>query len=727
MLYGEKVLITEIHIDNIASYKQPVDIHFSNKVTLIYGLNGSGKSTISNYLYNPACQDYTNCYIKEDSEHEILVYNQLFLKDYFYEEDNLKGIFSLSKENKEVLEAIEQENSKLESLEGKCKETEGKKFEIELQKDISKNEVIDKVWEIKQKYAGGDRVLEYCLDGLKRKEKLYEHLTSISELEGPPQFSENDLKAEVSSITGDSAHLIEEINGFTFEGIKVEEDPIFEKIIVGSREGSVAEFIANLGNQDWVKKGLVYLPENIPSSGASCPFCQENTISDNLVSSIREVFDGSYDRDLGHIKNSYKEYVELESVLRFGNFGEISVIDKETLQNLKVAIDNLISKYRENKLLIEKKISSPGSRIKLTSSSDDVKALNIIIQHINGLIRPYNEKLLNKKRSLDDVKGRFWLLMRFNYNQSIGLSGKTQQRLDEELIQVSENISSLKSDIVSIRSKICALRKKTVNVEEAIENINSGLFEIGVTGFSVVQYGENLYRVLRTGDDENAFHSLSEGEKTVISFLYFVELCKGQKSTSDLPKKKIVVIDDPISSLSHIYVFNIGQLIKRIFCNSSSFEQVFVLTHSLYFFYELTHTSKDKRDVHQHLFRIIKNQNGSNVVKMRYEEIQNDYQTYWSIVKDESSPPALIANCMRNIIEYFFNFVQKRDFNNVFQKPLLSGDKFQAFSRYMNRESHSLGQNIFDIKEFDYSAFREGLRLVFSESGYPDHYDVMAK
>ncbi|TXL06258.1 hypothetical protein BMR07_07620, partial [Methylococcaceae bacterium CS1] len=117
----------------------------------------------------------------------------------------------------------------------------------------------------------------------------------------------------------------------------------------------------------------------------------------------------------------------------------------------------------------------------------------------------------------------------------------------------------------------------------------------------------------------------------------------------------------------------------------------------------------------------------SNVVKMKYEEIQNDYQTYWSVVKDDASPPALIANCMRNIIEYFFNFVQKKDFNNVFQKPALSGDMYQAFSRYMNRESHSLGQNIFDIKEFDYSIFKDGLRLLFEECGYSDHYKVMIK
>lgn len=54
---------------------------------------------------------------------------------------------------------------------------------------------------------------------------------------------------------------------------------------------------------------------------------------------------------------------------------------------------------------------------------------------------------------------------------------------------------------------------------------------------------------------------------------------------------------------------------------------------------------------------------------MKYEVIQNDYQAYWHIIKDRIQAPALIANCMRNIIEYFFNFVEKLDFQQVFQKP----------------------------------------------------------
>jgi len=213
----------------------------------------------------------------------------------------------------------------------------------------------------------------------------------------------------------------------------------------------------------------------------------------------------------------------------------------------------------------------------------------------------------------------------------------------------------------------------------------------------------------------------------MISFLYFCELCKGKSSADDTHPNRIVVIDDPISSLSHIFIFNVGQLIRSVFFKGERFSQVFVLTHSLYFFYELTDPHHIRRKDNQKLFRISKPSSGSVISEMKYEEIQNDYQAHWSVLNDSTQPPALLANCMRNIVEYFFNFVQKKDLNNVFLLPELREVRFQAFCRYINRESHSLGQNIIDMKEFDYAVFKEGLRLVFEKTGYIDHFNVMSK
>lgn len=141
----------------------------------------------------------------------------------------------------------------------------------------------------------------------------------------------------------------------------------------------------------------------------------------------------------------------------------------------------------------------------------------------------------------------------------------------------------------------------------------------------------------------------------------------------------------------------------------------------------MTNINHGQRESTQKLFRLCKNESGSSFTTMKYEEIQNDYQAYWYIIKDQNQPPALIANCMRNIIEYFFNFVEKQDYNNVFQKAELKKTNFMAFNRYMNRESHSKGQNIFDIKEFNYNDFKTAFELVFQHTGYSEHYNKMMK
>ena len=317
--------------------------------------------------------------------------------------------------------------------------------------------------------------------------------------------------------------------------------------------------------------------------------------------------------------------------------------------------------------------------------------------------------------------------MRWQYDQTISRFEQDQQTLNKKLKNLNADIEKINSNLVKVREQIAEAQKQTVNIEAAVTAINTGLLDLGIDSFSVKKHSENLYRIVRTDDSMDAFHSLSEGEKMMVSFLYFCELCKGKSSAEDTHTQRIVVIDDPISSLSHVFVFNIGQIIRSVFFKDNRFCQVIVLTHSLYFFYELTDFNHDRRKDIQKLFRITKLSSGSIIQEMKYEEIQNDYQAYWSVINDSSQPPALIANCMRNIVEYFFNFVRHKNLNNIFQMPELQDTKYQAFYRYINRESHSLGQNIFDIKEFDYAIFKEGLKLVFEKTGYLEHFEAMSR
>ncbi len=722
-------MITKINLKNVASYKGLTSLETDKKVNLIYGLNGTGKSTLSNYLHNQTDEKYKSCSVEGlDQNHEILVYNQTFIQETFFEAENLKGIFTLSKENKEAETKIsnaQKEIKKLESEnEGKGKELETEKTSINQKQESAKNAV----WKIKTDYSGGDRVLEFCLDGYKgSKDNLFNHIVGLVKPTAKPTKSIDDLKNDLQSISGDKAQKYSFLSDITFTSQSVETETLFNKQIVGNENSTVSQLIKELGNSDWVKEGLQYLPDEETQENTTCPFCQEKTISNSLVESIKNYFDASYEADINSLKSFLEQYTQaFQSIPNKSTF-EANQKFETYKKDFEIKYSAFTKIVEDNKKLIEDKIKTPSVSVTLKSSTNALEEINEVIQKINGLVTEHNKNIDQKETVKTNIKKTFWEIMRWDYDQTISSikADKTTSKIKTDVLEVTLKDNSTK--INAQNAIIAEQQKQTVNIEEAITNINNGLIDLGITDFKIQKYSDNFYKIVRGENQEKVFRSLSEGEKMIISFLYFIELCRGKKEATETGKKKIIVIDDPISSLSHIYVFNVGRLIHNEFLRSDKYEQVFLLTHSLYFFYEMTDTNKERRKEQQKLFRLRKITTGSEILEMSYEEIQNDYHSYWFVVKDDKQPAALIANCMRNIIEYFFNFVEKRDLNNVFQKPEMQNNRFQAFNRYINRESHSLGQNIFDIKEFNYQDFKDAFAELFKATGYEDHYKKMIK
>lgn len=722
-------MISKIAMKNVASYKEKTILETDKKVNLIYGLNGTGKSTLSGFLYSTDDSQYSDCKIEGlRSTDKVLVYNQQFITDNFYETENINGIFTLSQENKAATQAIDDARKKLMKLsEEKTKITSDKAaYESKYQKQIQ--DFQKEVWKIKTEYSGGDRVFEYCLEGMKgNKETLFKYLLGITLSDKKIEYTVENLKQEINELqeSGEKEKYIIKVN---FGVRYIEESPLLSKIIVGNKNSSVSELIELLGNSKWVDEGMQYV--HMDGEAADCPFCQQRTISKVFYEKLKGYFDESYKADKAGIERLLHEYEDLI------NRGLVYIEEikgnrffKRREKEIENCVTNIKTVFATNIEKLRDKFQNPSTVVQLQSFSEYENQINEMIALVNDEIRAFNEKIENIKDSLATIKKKFWVLMRSEYNSVVELYTKVEKTHKEELEKYQKAFEKNQREYNAQQNTISDNQKRTVNIDEAVTNIKNGLIDIGITDFTIEKYSDDeaLYRLKRGEEGGNVFKTLSEGEKMVISFLYFIELCKGETKTDSAFSNKIVVIDDPISSLSHIYVFNVGRLIHNEFLRTTKYEQIFVLTHSLYFFYELTNTNHKQREETQKLFRICKNTEGSYFVKMKYEEIQNDYQAYWNIVKDKNQAPALIANCMRNIMEYFFNFVEKQDFAQIFDRKELQETRFLAFNRYMNRESHSKGQNIFDIKEFDYDNFRDAFKLVFEIEGYSEHYQKMIK
>ncbi|WGE41625.1 AAA family ATPase [Actinobacillus equuli] len=725
-------MINTIHMEGVASFKQPTSLSTDKRINLIYGLNGVGKSTISNYLYpsNDSVSTFSKCYISPAQQLPILVYNQKFIQDNFYEQDSLKGIFSLSKENKEAEAKIEQATRAKEHLKVSLKNKNDEKDNLRNSFISQKQKAIETIWKIKTHYSGGDRVLEYCLEGLMgKKENLFNYIRKIIKPTTEPTKNIEEIKREVGTFKDDNSIEIPLISKLDFNKGNIENNVLFTTAIIGNSDSEVADMIEHLGNADWVKQGLGYLSQNLSleAEKTECPFCQENTITSHFIHSIHRYFDETYQSNINTLEHFRFEYQS--SIVQLPKLDAFT--QNEFAKNYIEEISEKYSKFenilKENLQRIESKIKNPKANYELISSHEEIKLFNQTLDKINDKIHLYNSRLRNKKATLNNLKSEFWSVMRWQYDQTLSRFEQDEKYYKQKELELDKEITSISLNIEIEEQKIANAQRKTVNIDEAINAINAGLQDIGIDSFKIIKHSNNLYKIIRGNSSEDAFRSLSEGEKMMISFLYFCELCKGKSSEKDTSTNKIIVIDDPISSLSHIFVFNIGRLIKNLFFKDERFSQIFVLTHSLYFFYELTETNHKKREESQSLFRISKSSNGSCIQIMKYEEIQNDYQAYWNVINDKEQPPALIANCMRNIIEYFFNFVRKKDLGNVFQMPELQANHLQAFYRYINRESHSIGQNLIDMKEFKYDDFKEGLKLIFEKTGYLEHFNAMSK
>lgn len=367
----------------------------------------------------------------------------------------------------------------------------------------------------------------------------------------------------------------------------------------------------------------------------------------------------------------------------------------------------------------------------LTSTADILADLNALVREEQGKIDAINLKVRDKKTHLESIKTRFWNCFRSSCDALIASAKKVH---NDHALQREEKRNAMEAIRVKAQEQrdiITDSKSKITNIDQSIDSINASLNMLGLKGFTVVREEGELprYRLQRPDQQAGVFKTLSEGEKTLISFLYFLEVCNGELDGkgSKLKSNRIIVIDDPISSLSHNYIYDIASMIYRRLLNPKDrFKQVLILTHNLFFFHEMLKHLR-KADEFS-LFRITKAVY-STITPMKPTDVQNDYQSFWQAIKDAKegrTSVSVIPNMMRNILEYYFAFVHRQDeLQNALLELADEETEFRALYRYINRESHSDAINLSDFGEIAPEHFIERFKQVFVKTGFGEHYEKM--
>lgn len=721
-------MLTEIKLNGFASFKHETCLQTDKPINFVYGLNGTGKSSLTRYLAHRDEPKYAQCSITpaiDPDKEEILVYNQDYISETFVDKDRQNGVFTLSKQNKKAYDAIQKATQKLAELDVQDKAIEEAQKKSDATLATAESQAKDKLWELKTKYSGGDRVLDYCLEGYKgSKVSLF---TKVKETEIKPDEALRPIETlkqdliQLTSVEGQSFPLLPELPNLP---IKEDDISLLKKVIVGNQESTISAVMDEFANAVWVKRGMEYIDKD----GHRCPFCHQETITDDFLKELKNYFDESYEHDIQALQLLERTLNDTLARIAPDTSFEDNPVIAPLREKYLIAFQDFKASLTATLATVRLKIERPNIEQEFTCCQAEVDAVNAIIKEANKQITVFNARVAKLPDVKESIKEEFWKFQRREYDATLSAYDTAVKTHKKDTADNNKKKEAVEKQRKQQRSIIAANQKDVVNIDEAITHINNNLQSIGITDFHIVKCeGESAYRISRAEEgEEKVFNTLSEGEKMLISFLYFIETCTGRKAADEPEKKKIIVIDDPISSLSHIHIFNVGRLILNTFIVDQPFEQVFILTHSLYFFYEVVDANHKRRKQQQKLFRISKNADGSELEEMHYHELHNDYETYWSIINDPNQHPALIANCMRNVLDYYFGFVERLEYHSLFELPELSEPRFAAFDRFMNRESHSIGENIIDIKEFDYNSFRDALRLVFKTKGHEKHFDLMS-
>ncbi|AJQ81247.1 hypothetical protein ATY43_00140 [Xanthomonas oryzae pv. oryzae] len=386
---------------------------------------------------------------------------------------------------------------------------------------------------------------------------------------------------------------------------------------------------------------------------------------------------------------------------------------------------------------MKSKVDKPAEPCEVAAS--DIEPMRDAIDAINKRVTEFNARIANRAAEKGRVRMMLWQLMRRERAPVYDAYKASKAPLVEALTAERAEKTAIEKSLGDITERLKELGQLQTGVGAAVEKINARLTGMGVTSYSIAKKGEShLYCLSRPGQAEGSMASLSEGEKTLISFLYFLERLTGSDEADAGPVdlgRTIAVIDDPISSLSHNFVFDIASLIQEELIKPPEgvpqLRQVIVLTHNLFFLHEMLRqtvgpelANQDKRC---QLLRVVKSDH-TKVVPMRASEMMNDYQALWQVLRDarDSNMPAImVPNAMRCILEHFFWFThQEGKFKEALKRVAAADASFTPLARFLDRGSHRDGINItvMDFNHYDLNYYFDKFRAVFDAAGFPEHY-----
>lgn len=729
-------MIENLSIAKIASYSDEPECMIGLKeLNFIFGSNGTGKTTIGRLISNS--QDFPSCTVswKNDIQMETLVYNREFIDNNFKPAEVLKGVFTLGEQDIDTVNAIDRLNKERDTLVNKIRgwnvnlhgedDKNGKFKEL----SVLDEEFRDLCWKVKSahdsKFSGAFGGVRGSTE--KFKSRVLENVDNTSALQ-----LKDELDRRALTIFGDSPIFEQQVTSIDSTAIVAHQaDPILNKTVIGKNDVDIAAMILKLGNSDWVKEGRAYFEHN----NNDCPFCQQAT-KEIFSHSLNKYFDEAFELDIKAIDiletnydNDAKSLLQtLDSIIA----APCRFLD---VDKLKVERELLNSKVTINQQRISAKRKETSRSIKLESLESVLSEINRLIATANTSIAEHNLLVDNLTSEKLMLTSQIWRFIVEEIKTEIDTYTLKRRNLEKAIKALEDQVAEAIKLKAKKSEEIRYLESKTTSIQPTVDEINKLLRSFGFHGFFIAHVpGTKSYKLVRE-DGGEAMRTMSEGEKTFVTFLYFFQLIKGSESESGKINDRVVVFDDPVSSLDSDILFIVGSLIKGLFEEirekKGHIKQVFVLTHNVYFHKEVTFNQPDRKRKHINdvTFWIVRKHDfRSKLVPYLTNPIKTSYELLWDELRRPELSNLTLQNTIRRILENYFKILGAVNFESICDS-FEGKERFvcKSFFSWAHDGSHFAHDDLFIADGATAEIYLKVFKAIFVTLDHGGHYRMMMK
>ena len=350
--------------------------------------------------------------------------------------------------------------------------------------------------------------------------------------------------------------------------------------------GQMIDYIKN--NYQFIKSGIEILQ---PSTLNSCPFCFKPLDNQSLeiIEQYRRFISGAEANFIDRIHKfiQYLDSFKNSFLNEFEDFvNNIGLFDKNKFYipsyaekniELNFSTKNIQSSFNKLKEILEAKSNNPD-KVYLDVIEVCTNIKRDIYMYKNSLFL-FNEDIKNLNRLVNNHNEERLLISRSLCNSSL----QDFLKENEGTIQQYFIANKKKSDLeLSIKMKQEENRKpKKAKVAEYFKKFLDNFFKEKYIYNPV----DNTLKFMESNIENEALKVLSDGEKSVVAFCFYLANTYSRIEKQDDLKKLFFIIDDPVSSMDFQYVYNVSQIIKNFAAelNYSGRTRFLVFTHNLEF------------------------------------------------------------------------------------------------------------------------------------------------